>query len=159
MTTEEWRTAPEDPRYEVSSLGRVRSHVRGAPRFLRPGTLKDGYLGVTLGRNQYRVHRLVLSAFVGPCPTGMVARHLDGDPSNNVLSNLAWGTQAENWDDKRAHGTATVGERVNTSKLTAADVRAVRASALPNRDLADTYGVTLSTIRHIRARLTWRHIS
>jgi len=33
---------------------------------------------------------LVLTAFVGPCPDGHRAVHLDGNPMNNRLSNLAW---------------------------------------------------------------------
>ncbi len=33
---------------------------------------------------------LVLAAFVGPCPDGHRAVHLDGNPMNNRLSNLAW---------------------------------------------------------------------
>ena len=51
------------------------------------------------------VHRLVLEAFVGPRPEGMVARHLNGDPGDNRLENLAWGTQSENNYDKVRHGT------------------------------------------------------
>ena len=46
------------------------------------------------------VHRLVLEAFVGPCPEGMECRHLEGDTANNALSNLAWGTPQENAADK-----------------------------------------------------------
>ena len=38
-------------------------------------------------RRRY-VHRLVLEAFVGPCPEGMVCRHLDGDRTNNRVENL-----------------------------------------------------------------------
>lgn len=55
----------------------------------------------------FRVHRLVLLAFVGPCPEGMEARHEDGDPSNNRLDNLAWGTPAENRADNRRLGRYT----------------------------------------------------
>ncbi len=52
----------------------------------------------------FRVHRLVLAAFVGPCPEGMEARHMDGYPSNNALANLVWGTPADNRADNRKHG-------------------------------------------------------
>jgi hypothetical protein len=36
------------------------------------------------------VGHLVLTAFVGPCPGGHQAGHLDGNPLNNRLTNLAW---------------------------------------------------------------------
>lgn len=52
-----------------------------------------------------KVHQLVLEAFVGPRPEGMVTRHLNGDPSDNRLTNLAWGTHAENNADTVQHGT------------------------------------------------------
>ena len=58
------------------------------------------------GRRQSRaVHHLVLLAFVGPKPGGMVTRHLNGDPGDNRLTNLVYGTQSENMYDKVAHGT------------------------------------------------------
>jgi hypothetical protein len=52
-----------------------------------------------------RVHRLVLEAFVGPCPEGMVGCHNDGDPLNNRLDNLRWDTPSNNERDKWVHGT------------------------------------------------------
>jgi hypothetical protein len=42
------------------------------------------------------IHRLVMWAFVGPQEKGVHVRHLDGDPQNNRLENLAYGSP---WDD------------------------------------------------------------
>jgi hypothetical protein len=45
----------------------------------------------------YRVARLICEAFHGPAPfSEAVVMHLDEDPTNNVPSNLRWGTQKEN---------------------------------------------------------------
>ncbi|QOV97160.1 HNH endonuclease [Rhodococcus pyridinivorans] len=52
-----------------------------------------------------KVHRLVLEAFTGPCPDGMVGCHNDGDTTNNRLDNLRWDTPGANNRDKRTHGT------------------------------------------------------
>jgi len=49
-------------------------------------------------------HRVVLEAFVGPCPDGLVTRHLDGVKLNNRLSNLTYGTYTENNLDILRHG-------------------------------------------------------
>lgn len=38
----------------------------------------------------YSVHRLILEAFIGKCPDGMICKHLDGDKTNSELTNLAW---------------------------------------------------------------------
>lgn len=50
------------------------------------------------------VHTLVLEAFVGPRPTGGVARHLDDNGENNAVENLCWGTVSENNYDLVANG-------------------------------------------------------
>jgi hypothetical protein len=61
------------------------------------------YLVVTLYRDgrpkSVSVHRLVLLAFVGPCPDGLEGLHWDDDPANNRLSNLRWGTPGDNQRD------------------------------------------------------------
>jgi hypothetical protein len=113
-TAERWATIPGFDMYEVSDHGRVRSwqpSSKGgpAPRILAQTSSEKGYVGVSLCADgkarSKRVHGLVLLAFVGPRPDGLVTRHLDGDPANNHLSNLAYGTYSENQRDKRRHGT------------------------------------------------------
>lgn len=109
-TPEEWRPVPEWDGYEVSSLGRVRSWKRrDTPLILSPYRNPSGYLAYHLsrpGRKQtLLVHHLVLFAFEGPRPTGLEIRHLDGNPGNNALPNLAYGTRSENTLDAVRHGT------------------------------------------------------
>ena len=109
MSAEGWRDVVGHPNYEVSSLGRVRSHKGLSPRVLAARSLPKGYLRVTLYDNGRRVgayvHTLVLEAFVHARTPGMQVRHLDGNPTNNHVDNLAWGTQGDNERDKVAHGT------------------------------------------------------
>jgi hypothetical protein len=54
----------------------------------------------------WTVHALVLLAHTGPRPEGMVVRHLNGDPADNRLANLAYGTYVENQADAVRHGTS-----------------------------------------------------
>ena len=108
MQPETWARVPGyEGLYEVSNLGEVWSLQTG--RVLRQNPSSGGYLVVTLcraGRQKtHTVHRLVLTAFVGPCSAGMQARHLDGNQRNNRLDNLAWGTASENSRDRVRHGT------------------------------------------------------
>jgi hypothetical protein len=42
------------------------------------------------------VHYLVMATFVGPRPEKLVINHLDGDRSNNTLSNLEYCTVSQN---------------------------------------------------------------
>ena len=109
--------------YEVSSHGRVRSVGRTVTRSdgqvhrLKGKVLsaalaqRGGYPIVSLyahGKNKMRyVHSLVAEAFIGTRPEGMEVCHGDGDPNNNHVENLRYGTQSDNELDKVRHGTHT----------------------------------------------------
>lgn len=96
----------------VSADGRVfssRKAWRGGPfrelqQLVRVGN-RGGYPDVKIEKGRYRipVHQLVLTAFHGPRSEGMVARHLDGNPVNNSIDNLTWGTVKENQNDRHRH--------------------------------------------------------
>lgn len=111
LITPRWRSVKDFPNYKISSDGQVWSQPRRNTRggLLKPFPIAKGYLRVEL-RNEtrqkgYLVHLLVLEAFVGPCPPGIQARHRNGNPTDNRLSNLHWGTGSENQFDSIAHGT------------------------------------------------------
>lgn len=153
--------------YEVSDAGEVRSwksrNGRGAatkPHMLNPVLGVDGRLRVTLCSVGYKrlhpVHRLVLEAFVGPCPPGMEACHEDGNPRNNVLRNLRWDTRKNNHADKWKHGTEQTGERNGNSKLTTVQVNAIRNAVGSQRSIAKKFKVCPRTVFLIKKRLTWR---
>lgn len=107
--------------YQASDLGRVRSvnrtishlkdsrvrHLKG--RILRVKIDGNGRQSVILSKYGHhttrRVHRLILEAFVGPCPLGYECCHNDGNASNNNLTNLRWDTKHSNEHDKKLHST------------------------------------------------------
>ena len=166
-----WKAVPGfEGHYEVSDAGGVRRFLRGRRaiakygphRVLSPKALPSGYRQVVLSKNNvqtYRyVHRLVLEAFVGPCPEGMLSCHGNGDKSDNRLANLRWDTQAANLGDARRHGTLLVGEANTSAKLTVECVRAILASSEQGAVLALRYGVSRSRITRIRNRQSWCHV-
>lgn len=104
--------------YSISERGDVMRTARGQRtkpgRILRHGTHRQGYGIVNLfvdGRNHTRlVHRLVAETFLGAAPAGKpLVRHLDGNPSNNHVSNLAWGDELENKADAAFHKEHGIG--------------------------------------------------
>lgn len=99
----EYRVVPGHERYRVSTSGTVQSFAKGEWRDLKLSPNRAGYPCVSLstpdGPKAIRVHTLVLIAFVGPRPEGMVCRHLNDNPADNRLENLAWGTYSENSRD------------------------------------------------------------
>lgn len=168
---EEWRPVQGWP-YEVSNLGRVRrsgrSHLKTQGRVMKNVSRPDGYKLVRFrdrGRSLYpRVNRLVAIAFHGPPPAGRNdCRHLDGRPANNRADNLAWGSRAENMADAKRHGTLRpfvgIGEKNPRAVLTESKVRKIRRSSKRHSELAKMFGVTATTISHIRIRRLWKHVA
>jgi endogenous inhibitor of DNA gyrase (YacG/DUF329 family) len=101
--------------YEVSGHGRVKAMPRSSTgrgeHLLRQHIRRHRYLSVRLYNNagtarRMTVHRLVLEAFIGPCPAGKECCHRDGDAQNNTPSNLYWGTHTENMRDLARHKAA-----------------------------------------------------
>jgi len=163
------------PGYFISKHGEVRSQRTRAREGLDPTRWskikhskdRDGYPIVSLrvnGSIKTRfIHRLLLQAFVGPCPPGMEARHLDDVKSNFKLSNLKWGTHLENIRDRERNGGRTPprGSGHSSSKLTESDVRKIRrliASGKSLRAIARMYGVCNSTISELKQGRTWAHL-
>lgn len=148
--------------YMVSDIGRVRN----CDGRLLAGQDTARYPKVVLKRGgkptMKYIHRMVLEAFLGPCPDGYEARHLDGNRQNNRLSNLAWGSRRDNQADRIRHGTACRGESHPHTTISASRVRAIRQSAsrgMRQVQLARQHGVSAAVIGRICRRETWRHIA
>jgi hypothetical protein len=107
-----------------------------------------------------KVHQMVLEAFTGPRVGRECGRHMNGDPGDNRLCNLRWGTHKENSADKLRHGTDGRGERCPTRKLTAVQVREIRAlvSTSTHAAIAAQFGVSRSTVSMIAARRIWAFV-
>lgn len=131
---------------------------------------RDGYTAVSLCRGagdcreqgMFRVCKLVLEAFVGPCPPGMEACHdPDRNPANNSVLNLRWDTHKNNCADKIGHGTQQQGESHPKATFTTEQVLAIRAAAASGESqtsIAKRYGAKLITINAIVRRRNWRHV-
>lgn len=167
MTTtsnEIWKDIPGyEECYQVSNFGRVRSldkilfiddgkrlpfvkQITG--KVLSPGETNAGHLSVVLerGKASSQVHQLVMLAFVGPPPKNTEVRHLDGDPKNNKLENLQYGSRRENILD-----VYRIGKRWR--KLDVKDVRNIKkrlANGEKGASLANEYHVSQSLISGIK---------
>ncbi len=158
IAAEIWRPVKEWPKYEISSIGRVRR----AGRILKPQLWRndryfrfhavDGNRGKKL-----TISREMAKAFIEPFD-GVVVRHLNGNSLDNRLENLAWGTVQDNENDKRLHGRVTFGIKHPLHKLTDEAVRDIRGSTLTRSQLAKKHGVCVRAIYDARTRRTWPHI-
>lgn len=178
MTEEMWRpVVGYEGLYEVSDLGRVRSLMyptchgarrRDLPKVLRvhrTAKPRVGHVRLVLCRDgaekMFFVHRLVLAAFRGPCPAGMQAAHLDGQPAHNVLMNLEWVTPKVNHSHKLLHGTHRFGDTAPRRTLHGKDIPEIRRRRLNGETLAALareFGVQRAALCKVMKGLRWKHI-
>ena len=151
--------------YEVSDLGRVRSVRRN--RLMKLEGVK-GYRRVMLSVDgvtaRHFVHAMVMRAFVGPCPPGHEINHKRGDRSDNRLSMLEYVTPSQN--NKHAYDVLKkvpqAGSKHGMSKLTEAaarEIRDLRANGSRLTELADAFGVSITTISEACNRRHWTHVT
>ena len=96
LLRERWKTIPEHPSYQVSSMGKVINSQTGV--LLNPYDDGRGYLRVKLDGRCCRLHILVAEAFViNPDPENKtVVNHKKGKKHDCRASKLEWVTQQEN---------------------------------------------------------------
>ena len=149
--------------YVVSDDGRVFSTRTGAPIELSRRVDSAGYYHTVNIRRAGRaanikVHRLVAAAFLGPSPFPKAhVRHLDGDPLNNHVSNLAWGSASDNMQDMVRHGRTLRGTRSPHAKLTDDKVREILAlrGKMGQKRIARQFGVSRTLVKQILAGEGW----
>lgn len=162
---EEWRSAVGyEGWYEVSNLGRVKriGRCRGAyiGRLLKQ-THFSPYWTVKLYRANIgkwqRVHRLVATAFLG-IGQGAVCEvnHIDGNGTNNHVSNLEWVTKTQN----RQHALHVLGHYPSghgNSRLTWAQVTEIRSlgDQMTQGEIGRRFGLDRSGVSRILAHRTW----
>lgn len=154
-----WKPIPETGGwYDVSTQGRVRSwrKARGTredPIPTEVSVSKDGgYYHARLKRADgraftRRAHQLVAEAFLGPRPGKQIIRHLNDDPSDNRVENLAYGTRRDNWLDAKRNG------RPHGCIYTDDQVRQIRACTTHREALeALDFTTTINSVMSVRRR-------
>lgn len=102
-----------------------------------------------LARVQF-VHRMSYLQYNGPLPEGLVVRHKCNNRACFNPRHLTIGTHYDNFEDSVRAGTSK-------RKLTEEDVAVIRVSTESNRKLAKRYGVSATTIFHIKHGNKWRN--
>jgi len=170
----EWRPIPGLPHYEISEFGDIRRTVdaptRRAGHVVRGHVVwKQGYRAAKLAigngeKKVFRIHRLVVEAFLGPCPSDKdQVAHFDGIRTNNHYSNLRWATAKENSGDRVRHGRDQfTGETNPKAKLTAELVQKIRAEYSPGYGnkiaLARKYQLSRTSLDYLLSKRNWSHV-
>ncbi|AGM25770.1 endonuclease [Spiroplasma syrphidicola EA-1] len=96
---EVWKTHPEFPYYEFSSLGQVRNKItKEIKEVKRP---KNSNYYVLRRKDEGKIktkflHKIMVELFIGPVPPNMTIDHINGNPRDNRAANLEIVTKKEN---------------------------------------------------------------
>jgi hypothetical protein len=112
-----------------------------------------------------RAHRVSYEIHHGPIPDGHhVCHRCDNRPCVNPCHLFA-GTDADNLSDMDAKGRRVnapqLGEKHGMSKMTVADVHAIRELAtagIEYREIGRRYGISGTHAHRIATRKSWRHV-
>ncbi len=165
----EFETDLPHPKYEISSLGRVKSYaVDKANGRVMKGSFVNGYLSVMVrlgGKvsQTHYVHRLVAKAFLDTeSDDHSYVTHLDYDKTNNSRYNLKWMTEKELIDHNNKN-PAILKSRTTGYKLTEADVRVIKRLLKNNKTrlsmIAKRFNITHTQLNRIRSGENWGHVT
>lgn len=163
---EKWGQVNNYSNYFISSWGRVMNTYGEFIKFPLRKALYDRAnvdLVDDLGnKRRCGIGRLVLETFIGPPKEGVECCHKDGNPCNNFVNNLYWGTSKENSADAKIHGRSLKATRSN-SKLKQEQINEIKEHFLhfghkkgDDGRVAKKYGVSREYVRDIRLNKRWR---
>jgi hypothetical protein len=129
------------------------------------GTNRKGYGQLGSGGKYAPVigaHRASYELFVGHIPDDLHVLHRCDNPPCVNPTHLFLGTNADNKADSVAKGRHRKGERPTCTKLTEADVLAIREryrrGGVSHRQLAKEYGVAHAQIGNLLRGTSWKHV-
>jgi hypothetical protein len=162
MSSETWKKIRGFPDYEISSLGRIRSHAQRCPRILKTDKKVNGagYESACLGaRYTTGVHQLVAIAFCGT-RRGREVNHKNGNKRDNRAINLEWVTSSENKYHSIKIGLRKPYKRIpfinGPHKLSRIDCDMIKAwyatGEFGMRKIAKAFGVSKTTVQYTLRR-------
>lgn len=173
---EEWKFINNSKIYQVSNLGNIRCvdstiirsdgkpyHIKS--KILKPFIIKCGYAVFEFKgdiNKHLLIHRAVLETFNPVVDMkNLQVNHIDGNKSNNLLTNLEWVTRSENMQHAMKNGLFNpqnrYGEKHPLCKLTEQQVNEIKEKLIAGngkrglqRQLAYEYNVSEATICEIK---------
>ena len=163
-----WKGIKNFSGYEVSNLGRVRSckpHWRKS-HIVVGSVGSGGYHRITLSKENkaycFLIHRLVLEAFVGPCPPGYEANHKDGIKLGNEPGNLEWTTRSKNMLHAYHLGLKTqkglMNPKVRLKEKDVIEIREMAKQGIKKAVISKVFKITSGHLSLIIQHKLWNHI-
>ena len=130
---------------------------------------KNGYGQTKIGMRSVKAHRKIWAMLYGGIPEGLMILHHCDNPPCVRPNHLFLGTAKTNRQDAASKGhipppihLRQVGENNPSAKLTADDVRDIRAryatGTISQKTLGEEFGLEQASVSHIIHRKSWKHI-
>lgn len=163
----EFKTIPNFTRYAISSNGIILN--KRYRKLMKYSYDRQGYANLHLisddGKDVHcKIHCLMMAAWIGPRPEGMVVHHKDSKEYHNELYNIEYVTQADN-----IYESFICGDQAMQIKRSPNDVKYI--CSLINKgfdngeilDILNKYGEERHAyhvaLNDIRSKRTWKQIS
>jgi hypothetical protein len=140
----------EDKTVTYTMDGQIRSYFKRG-RIIKPFKSNSGYLMVSITSRhlKFYIHRLVAHHYVvGFSQEKCQVNHIDGNKTNNAISNLEWVTQSENIKHNYS-GLGYVSKSCKLTKKDAINIRTIVSGGQTQKSVAQKYGVSKMVISRI----------
>jgi hypothetical protein len=154
-------------RYYVDENGRVFSLCNGVYSELKERKHRQGYIRYALCESstvkQFYAHRLVAECYIPKVEGKDFVNHLDGDKTNNHVSNLEWCTKKENSLHARDNGLCdNRGEKSWKTNLTneiVLKIREMYANGIRGIALQKMFNLSKWNTYCIATGRRWKHLN
>lgn len=125
------------------------------------GALSNGYAIMNIDKKRRRVSHVVWERTHEVVPADKFMCHRCDNPKCVNPKHLFAGTTEENMKGAKSKGRIARGERLPQSKLTATEVRQIRASVgfRTPKEIETLFGISPRARRKVINRETWNHVS
>lgn len=162
---EQWEYVPGyNESYQVSNKGRIKSLIKNKPLIMRK-TISQGQYKVQLYwkpgkfRNEL-TGRLVCSVFNGEPKENEIVQYKDGNPLNDVATNVYWSTHRERaLRSPRRNKLSLAGSLNGMAKLTSgkvSQIKELKTSGKSTYLIAQKFGVSTRQVNRIINGRTWK---
>lgn len=123
---------------------------------------RRGYGQIRINGTSMKAHRVSWAATNGPIPDGALVLHRCDNPACINPDHLFLGDHKANVDDMDAKGRRVnaqhKGSRCPGSKLSEANIPAIRADRRTQHEIAKSYGISQSVVSKIKLHQAWAHV-
>lgn len=123
------------------------------------GKNKKNYGKFSIGSRSITAHRVAYWIHHGIDPVGLHVCHTCDNPPCVNPEHLFIGTNTDNLNDRLVKNRTARGERVGGVKLKPSNIISIRGDGRKLSEIASDYNVTASTIRAVKTRRSWAHIT